>query len=54
MAGKKIRERAWTRGVNITASREAHAAMLKKAVESEPRLNLRQYLNVTNGLPKDL
>lgn len=53
MTGKK-KKRTWTRGVNVTSSKEAHATMLKKANESVPRMNLREYLNVIHGLPKEL
>lgn len=42
------------RGTNVTPSKEAHALMVKNANESNPRVNLREYLNIIHGLPKEL
>lgn len=44
----------WKRGVNVTVSPEAHKKMVKETIEVEPRLTLRQHVNLLNGLPKEL
>lgn len=41
------------RGVPITVSREAHEIISQKAFNNKPRLNLREYFNLMNNLPKD-
>ncbi len=41
------------RGMTVTTSKEAHEAMSQKAFNHKPRLSLREYVNIINGLPKE-
>lgn len=41
------------KGVNVCVSPEAYELMSQKAFASKPRLNLRQHVNIINGLPKE-
>lgn len=48
---KKINKKK--RGMSIAISPEAHELITRKAFNAKPRLALREYINVINGLPKE-
>lgn len=47
--GRRVR----LKGINVTVSHEAHASMVKKALAQKPRKNLREYVNIINGIPEE-
>lgn len=41
------------KGINVTVSPKAHKVMSKKALDSKPRRNLREHINIINNLPAE-
>lgn len=50
----KKNKKGIAKSITVGVSPKAYSTMVRRALVMKPRLNLRQYINVINSLPKEI